>query len=671
MGMEESAVVKKECMETLRVMYESRLSDEKMGKLVRQNKGGTFHMNALGHEMIGAIAGLSLTSGKDWGLPYYRDRAFAIGLGCSLSDLFGAFLARAVDHHSGGRMMPDHFSHEELRIPCQSSVVGSQFLHAVGVAMGRKLAGTDEVVYVSCGDGATSQGDFHEALNFSAIYKLPVIFCVQDNGWAISVPIKDQTAGGCSSNFGSGYEGVATTIVDGGSYEETSKGVQEAIARGRKGEGPTLLVAKVPRLGPHSSSDDPKKYKCEKTRKDEEDRDPIERYEKWLTEMGLASADELEKLKSDVSERIEKAAKKGEAIPFPDVETVRDHIFMDVDPIEENLGEVGESVVMVDAINHALHEEMEKDESIIVFGQDVAGGKGGVFGVTRGLTDTFGKKRCFNSPLAESTIVGIATGMSMDGLHKPVVEVQFSDYLWTGINQLFNELSSIHYRSNGEWHCPVVIRMPIGGYIQGGPYHSQSIEGFLAHCPGLKIVMPSNAADAKALLKAAIRDPNPVLFLEHKGLYRQRVFSARPEPDANGIAPLGKAKVVREGDDVTLVCWGMMAFMGYEVAEKLEKEGISVEVIDPRTIAPFDFETVLTSVKKTGKLLIAHEAHLTCGFGAELSARVANEGFTYLDAPIERIGAIECAIPYAKNLEDTVLPQKSTIEQALRRLAAY
>ena len=333
--------------------------------------------------------------------------------------------------------------------------------------------------------------------------------------------------------------------------------------------------------------------------------------------------------------------------------------------------ESGESIVLMDAINHALIEEMERDPGVIVFGQDVANGKGGVFGITRTLTDRFGKDRCFNTPLAESTIIALAMGLSLDGFHKPVAEIQFADYSWTGMNQLFNELSSIHYRSNGEWNCPVVIRMPYGGYIQGGPYHSQSIEAFLSHCPGLKVVIPSNAADAKRLLKTAIRDPNPVIFLEHKALYRQRVFCARPETGKDEFLPFGQAQIVREGKQATIVAWGMMVGMAHEVAEQLAKEGISVEVIDLRTLVPLDFDTVLASIKKTGKLLIAHEAARNCGFGAELAARAAEAAFSYLDAPILRVAGKDCPVPYCKDLEDEVLPQKKDLEAALRQLAGY
>ena len=325
----------------------------------------------------------------------------------------------------------------------------------------------------------------------------------------------------------------------------------------------------------------------------------------------------------------------------------------------------------MDALNHALDEEMERDEGVIIFGQDVARGKGGVFGITQGLTAKHGSERCFNTPLAESTIIGIAIGMSVYGKYKPVAEVQFADYLWTGINQLFNELASYHYRSNGEWNCPVVIRTPCGGYIQGGPYHSQSIEAFLCHCPGLKVAIPSNAADAKMLLKSAIRDPNPVVFLEHKALYRQRVYSAQKEPTKDEILPFGKARMIREGHDITVVCWGMMVHMAFEVAQKLEDEGIQTEIIDLRTLNPLDFPAILESVKKTGKLLIIHEAAENCGFGAEIAARVSEKGFEYLDAPIHRLGGLNTCVPYCKVLEDLVLPQKHSIEKSIRDLVAY
>jgi 2-oxoisovalerate dehydrogenase E1 component len=658
------------CFDTLQTMMRCRYVDDKMQKLVRQNKGGTFHLCANGHEMIGALSALSLKPGKDWGLPYYRDRAFALGLGCTLEEILGAFLAREVDHHSGGRMMPEHFSHKGLRIPCQSSVVGSQFLQAVGVAKAARLANTDEVVYVSAGDGATSQGDFHEALNYACIHNLSVIFVIQDNGWAISVPVEEQTAGGSIVHMARGYVGLTVHDVDGCDFEQVSKALDASVRKGREGLGPSLIVAKIPRLGAHSSSDDPKKYKTDAHFEEETKRDPLPRFEAWLIDHGILSPEEIEKLRNNVKEEIETAAVTADQIPIQDPDRVLDHIYKPTPVTHHEEKEMrGEAVVIMDALNHALDEEMEQDEGVIIFGQDVAHGKGGVFGITRGLTEKYGVDRCFNTPLAESTIIGTAIGLSVYGNFKPVAEVQFCDYLWTGINQLFNELASYHYRSNGEWNCPVVLRTPTGGYIQGGPYHSQNIEAFLAHCPGLKVVMPSNAADAKMLLKSAIRDPNPVVFLEHKGLYRQRVFCAQSEPTQDEILPLGKAKVVREGSDVTVICYGMMVHMCYEIAQQLEE--IDVEIVDLRTLSPLDFETILISVEKTGKALIVHEAPLTCGFGAEIAAQIAEKGFEFLDAPVKRLGSLDTCVPYCKELEDRVLPQKTDIQAAIRSLASY
>jgi 2-oxoisovalerate dehydrogenase E1 component len=671
----ETLLSKEGALKTFEAMSLARFSDEKMMKLVRQNKGGTFQLSIMGHEMIGVASGLALRAGKDWALPYYRDRAFAIGLGCSLTDIFAAFLGRDAKNHSGGRMMPDHFSQPELRITCQSSVVGSQFLQAVGVAKTIKSEGKDEVVYVSSGDGATSQGDFHEALNFACVYQLAVIFVIQDNDWAISVPAEEQTAGTSIAKRAKGYSDLLVLEIDGCDYEQVAGALTQAIEKARAQQGPSLLVAKVPRIGPHSNSDDPKKYKTEAHFREDQERDPLPRFEKWLLSTNMATRQELDAIKQAAFEKIEQAVQEADQVPFPDPESAVTKIFKDAEPIpyqiESDKIDTTDGVVMVDAINSALDEEMERDRKVVVFGQDVARGKGGVFRATHGLSEKYGSDRCFNTPLAESTIVGLCIGMSMAHGYKPVGEIQFCDYMWTGINQIVNELASIYYRSNGQFSCPAVIRMTYGGYIQGGPYHSQCVEGFLAHCPGLKIVIPSNASDAKRLMKAAIRDPNPVIFLEHKALYRQRKFSARKEPGKEALLPFGKACVVHEGSDVTLVGWGMSAAMGYEVAQKLAKENILVEVIDLRTIIPFDMQTILTSVKKTGKLIIAQEAHLTCGFGAELAARVSDEAFSYLDAPVKRIGAKEFPIPYSKGLEDFILPQLGDIEEALRLLAEF
>ena len=665
-------VSKEKIIGILRFMLISRLTDEKMGKLVRQNKGATFQLSAAGHEMAGVVAAQNLIPGKDWGLPYYRDQPFVVGLGGDLVEIFGAFLARKTQHHSAGRMMPGHFSCKPLRIPCQSSVVGAQYLQAVGLALSRKLVGATDIVYVSGGEGSTSQGDFHEALNFAALHQLSVIFSIHDNGLAISVPVHEQTAGGSIISVAKGHVGIAVFEADSTDFISLNKAFSEAAERGRSGKGPSVVVTKMPRLAAHSSSDDPLKYRKKEELEEDKAKDPLVAMRAFVLKSELLDPEEIIQLEKQCFQEVEEAAAKADLLPYSDSESALDNIYAPFSRKETVLTPLSqEKIVMMDAINHALDEEMATDPGMIVFGEDVARGKGGVFGITKNLTDKYGQWRCFNTPLAESTIIGVSIGMAIDGSHRPVAEIQFADYIWTGINQLFNQLSSYYYRSNGEWNCPVVIRMPTGGYIQGGPYHSQNIEGFLSHCPGLMIAYPSNAADAKGLLKWAIRSPNPVIFLEHKALYRQQRFSARPEPDADYILPFGKAAIVRPGTDITLVTWGMMVLYAVDAAEKLAAENISIEVLDLRTISPLDKEAILISVQKTGKVLILHEAAKTSGFGAEIAALIAEKAFEYLDAPLVRMGAEDTPVPYSKILENRVLPQPSRIEAELKKLAQY
>jgi 2-oxoisovalerate dehydrogenase E1 component len=652
-------------------MFLARAVDGKMNILARQNKGGSFFLSTAGHEMVGAVCASFLLPGKDWAFPYYRDRAFVLGLGSSLVDIIGSFLTREVAHHSGGRMMPDHFSQKSLRIPCQSSCVGSQYLQAVGLAKGISLQGLDEVVYVSGGDGSTSQGDFHEALNFACIHSLPVIFVVQDNGWAISVCSKEQTAGGSIANRSRGYDNLSVHDVDGCDFFSLSRAMQESTAKARIGNGPSLIVANVPRLSSHTASDDQTRYKDAAIIAEEQKRDPLPIFEGWMLKEAITTTEELLERKEEALKKIEIASLEAEAVAFPKKEEVMKHLYKEY-CVHSSSNEISSTpIVMMDAINRALVEEMQRDAGVLVFGEDVAHKKGGIFGVTKQLTQMFGEERCFNTPLAESTIVGVAIGLGFDGYHKPIAEVQYTDYVWPALNQLANELASIHHRSNGEWHCPVVVRMTCGGYIQGGPYHSQSLETIFAHVPGLKVAIPSNASDAKRLLKTAIRDPNPVIFLEHKALYRQHFFSARPETSPEDLLAFGEANIVKGGKDLTVIAWGMLVPMASSVADHLQKEGISVELIDLRTIVPLDMETILASVRKTGKVLIVHEAAKTCGFGAELSARIVEEAFMDLDAPVQRLGGKDCPVPYCKDLEDAVLPQKKDLEEAIRALYRF
>ncbi len=654
-----------------RRMLTSRLLDEKMLRLLKQGKG-FFHIGCAGHEAAQAAIGLLSRPGYDWFSFYYRDLTMYLSLGGTPEEVLLAHLAKADDPNSGGRQMSEHYSNRERNILPISSSVGAQFLPAVGLGLSLlREPGNDAYVYCSCGDGATSQGDFHEALNWAARAGAPVLFVVQDNKYAISVPVSEQTAGGTAYKLARGYEGLKRARVDGTDFFQTYAVARAALDHIRSGGGPVCLVADVVRLLPHSSSDDHKKYRTLEELEADRKIDPIVRLEVQLREAGLLDADAITRIRKEVSEQVDAAAAWADQQPDPDPATATRHVYFEGDlGLEYEKSEpAGEPIVMVDAINHALHEEMERDERIIVYGEDVAGGKGGVFTATRGLTDRFGKDRCFNSPLAEASIIGTAVGFSAYG-YKPVVEIQFGDYIWPAMQMLRNQVATFRYRSNGAWGCPMVIRVPVGGYIHGGLCHSQNIEGIFGHMPGFLIALPSTAADAKGLLKTAIRMQDPVLFLEHKALYRAAA-ARTPEPDADYLLPFGKARIVREGSDLTIVTYGMMVHKSVNVARQLEKEGVSVEIIDLRTILPLDSETILDSVRKTNRVLVVYEDHEFAGFGAEISAQIAHRAFTYLDAPVRRVAGAFSPIPFADPLERAVLPNDEDILAAAREVLSF
>ncbi len=663
---------KKTLLSLYRNMVTSRFMDEKMMILLKQGKS-FFHIGAAGHEAIQTAAAFALQPGYDYAYPYYRDLSFVMQFGVTPEEIFLNFLAKEADPSSGGRQMPNHYGHREHHIVSQSSPTGTQYLQSVGTALAAVKAGKDEVVYVSSGEGTTSQGDFHEALNWASRAKLPVIFVIQNNKYAISTHISDQMSGESVYKFSAGYEGLNRYQIDGTNFFESYKIVKQAAADARVGKGPALIEADTVRLFPHSSSDSQKKYRTHEDLEKDKERDPIPSFEADLLENGIVTADELDTLRKDCKTEVDKAADAAAEYANPDKGSVSQYLYAPeaeyADLEFEKNEPSGERAVLVDAINHALKEEMALNEKMHIFGQDVADGKGGVFTATTGISTQFGKERCFNAPLAEASIVGVAIGMAVYGL-RPVVEIQFGDYIWTAMMQIRNELSVMRWRSFNHWTAPVVLRVPVGGYIHGALCHSQNIEGFFAHIPGIKIAYPANAADAKGLLKAAIRCPDPVLFLEHKGLYRQS-FAASPEPDAEYLLPFGKARIAREGSDITVVTWGALVQKSLEAARQMEKEGISVEVIDIRTINPLDTEAIINSVKKTNKVLVAHEDTRFQGFGAEISAQIAEIAFEYLDGPVRRLGGTDTPIPYSPVLEEEALPQTENITEALRDLAAY
>ncbi|MCK5793644.1 MAG: hypothetical protein KAH12_02995, partial [Anaerolineales bacterium] len=553
----------------------------------------------------------------------------------------------------------------------QSSPTGTQYLQAVGTAIAARKAGQQALVYVSSGEGTTSQGEFHEALNWASREKLPVLFHIEDNGYAISVPKASQMAGGSVYDMVGGYRNLTRFETDGTDFFTSIKTFEAAVAGIRAGKGPALVVSNVVRLFPHSSSDDHRKYRDAAELAEEQKRDPIEKFRKYCEDDGIITSQEFQILWDEIIDTVDEIAKKTLTAPYPEKSTATTHIMAESLPeVEESEPKTGSDIVIVDAINHALHEEMTRNDKMIIYGQDVADGKGGVFTATKGLSTKFGVERVFNSPLAEASIVGTAFGAAVAGL-KPVIEIQFGDYIWTAMMQIRNEVATVRYRSNNTFTAPVVLRVPVGGYIHGGLCHSQSIEGFFMHLPGIHIVYPSNAADAKGLLKYACRIADPVLFLEHKGMYRQG-FAKRPEPDENYLLPFGKAAVVREGFDLTIITYGMMVYKSIEAAKLLEKShGASIEIIDLRTLSPLDKATIGKSLQKTSKALVVYEDTLTAGPGAEIAAIIAEDFFELLDGPVLRVAAKDSPVPFNWDLEAEVLPQTADIHQAAERLLGY
>ena len=673
-------LTKAELVGAYRNMVQSRLLDDKMLVMLKQGKS-YFHIGGAGHEAVQTAAAMALTKGRDWAYPYYRDQALCTGLGMTAYEIFCCFLAKAEDPNSGGRQMPQHYGHKALNIPSQSSPTGTQYLQAVGCALGAMRdwraghssngARADyDVTIVGSGEGTTSQGDFHEALNGAAREKAPVIFLVQDNGYANSVPVSDQTAGGKIANLGRGYDGLATVEVDGCDLLASFAVLTDAVARARRGDGPSLIVADVVRLLPHSSSDDQRKYRPEADLAYDKARDPLVALRKLLVDQGAASAQDIVDIDAQVKAHIDGEAERAEAAPMPARETALLHVLSGTpEPalVEPVVG--GEGVVLVDAINRALSEEMARDPRVLVFGEDVAGDKGGVFTATRGLTAKHGADRCFNSPLAESSIIGTAIGLSMRG-YRPVPEIQFGDYIWTAMMQIRNELSCMRYRSNGAWSCPTVVRVPIGGYIHGALCHSQNIESFFAHIPGLKVCLPSTALDAYGLLKSAIRGDDPVLFLEHKGMYRQ-AYAKSQLPTTDWLLPFGQAAIRRPGSDLTVVTYGALVQRSLQSADVLADEGYSVEIIDLRSLNPVDWDTIIDSVERTGKCLVIHEDCRFVGYGAEIAAEIGERCFTSLDGPVRRLAGADAPVPYNWDLEEEILPQPDDVTHAMRELLKY
>ena len=604
--------------------------------------------------------------GHDYAYPYYRDQAFCLAYGMTEKEALLSFLAKEDDPNSGGRQMPQHFGHTDLNIINQSSNTGTQYLQAVGAAFALQREKSDAIVYVSSGEGTTSQGDFHEALNWSSRNKAPVIFHIHNNGYAISVPVSEQISGESVYKITAGYENLARISVDGTNYFESLIAFKKSVDRARKGHGPTVIESNVVRLFPHSSSDDHRKYRAQEEIDADKLKDPILQLRNTCIKHKIAKETEFDKIDNNIFNLVNKSTEWAEIQENPDPSAALKNLYAEKQTFMNKPDSEKEKIVMVDAINHALDEELAFNDKALIYGEDVGGGKGGVFTATRGLTDKHGKDRVFNSPLAESSIVGTAIGMATLG-YKPIVEIQFGDYIWPAFMQIRNEMATLRYRSNGQFSCPFVIRVPVGGYIHGSIYHSQSIDGYITHIPGIRVAFPSNASDAKGLLKAACRMDDPVIFLEHKGLYRQG-YAARPEPDENYLLEFGKAKIIQEGTGLTIVTWGAIVQKSIEAAKE---SGYSVEIIDLRTLNPLDMNTILESVKRTNRVIVAHEDVLTNGFGGEIASRISDEAFTYLDAPVKRVASKDSHVAYAPVLEDEILVQTSWILNCINELMKF
>ncbi len=680
---------REELVRAFRLMYLSRCLDDREILLKRQNRI-FFQISGAGHEAVQVAAGFLLKPGLDWVLPYYRDRALMLSLGITPEAMLLQAVGAARDPSSGGRQMPSHWSSTALNVVSGSSPTGTQFLHAVGCAQAKRYLkpDSDEITLVCSGEGATSEGEFWECMNIACLDRLPLLVLVEDNGYAISVPVEKQTAGGNIARLLEGFPGLLRSEVDGTNFVESFRTMKQAVEYCRGGHGPAVIRASVIRPYSHSLSDDERVYKPQSERAQEASRDPLKSFPELLVQEGVLGRQALDHIIQEIDAEIAEISQRVLREAAPERDSAFRFLYSDkVDPCARSFKAEpafqGQPRTMIDSINQTLAEEMRRDQRVLVFGEDVADcsreeflsevkGKGGVFKATTNLQREFGSARCFNTPIAEAGIVGRAIGLAVRGL-KPIPEIQFFDYIWPAMMQIRDELATMRWRSNNEFSCPIVLRVPIGGYLTGGAiYHSQCGEVTFTHIPGIRVVYPSNALDACGLLRTAIRADDPVLFLEHKKLYREP-YNRAPHPGIDFTIPFGKARTVKLGHNLTIITYGALVQKSLQAALQLEQRmrDVSIEVIDLRSLSPYDWETISESVKKTSRVLIAHEDTLSWGYGAEIAARIASELFTNLDAPVGRVGALDTWVAYHPQMEDEILPQVANIVREGERLLSF
>ncbi len=667
---------------TLRTWYQlmhlGRLLDQKAALYVKQAKGWSYHAACSGHEGIQLILGLSFRQKKDFLFPYYRDLMTCLAGGLTAEDIIRNGLSKSTDDASGGRHMSNHFAKPSIGIQNVSSVTGNHALHAVGVARAVKKYEGDEIAFYSSGDSAVSEGYVFEAIAGAAREQLPVVFTIQNNKYGISVPIIEQSANVCVADNFSGFKQVKIVRVDGTNVFDSWRGMQDALDYIKSGQGPAIVHADCIRLQSHSNSDRHELYRSPEEITEAQRFDPVKRLRAYLLANNTLTENEISTIEEENARVVEAAGVRVEAEPDPDPATALNYITAPAyeethEDTPESVDQEGPSWTLREAINETLKEEFRRNPDTFLWGQDVASKeKGGVFNVTKGMMQEFGNKRVFNAPIAEDFIVGTANGFCRynPNIHVVVEAAQFADYIWPAMEALI-ENSHEYYRTNGQFTPNIVMRLSSGGYIGGGLYHSQSVDGIFASFPGMRVVVPSYADDAVGLMRMAMRSKGLTFFIENKFLYNQ-FFTKAHKPSENHVIPFGKARIRRKGSDMTIVAWGTAIHFAMRVSHKLHDDHhLDPEVIDLRSVKPYDAETILASVKKTGRLLVAHEHPLMGGFGGEIASMIAEQAFQYLDAPVMRVGSKDSPVPFSRILEHEILIQEKDILDAALKLAAY